>query len=55
MAAPITNSNETLDSITEGLLIHEAPLLGGLCFHMPSFLLFSLIPGIFRALTPSLL
>lgn len=25
MAAPITNSNETLDSITEGLLIHEAP------------------------------
>lgn len=27
MAAPITNSNETLDSITTGLLIHEAPLL----------------------------
>lgn len=38
MAAPITNSNETPDSITEGLLIHEAPpSFEGLRFHMPSF------------------
>lgn len=42
MAASITNSNETLDSITTGLLIHEVgffcPLpLRGLHFHMPSF------------------
>lgn len=42
MAAPITNSNETLDSITTGLLIHEAPLLSEVCaFTCPlsSFLL----------------
>lgn len=44
MAASITNSNETLDSITTGLLIHEvgfflpAPLRG-LHFYMPSFLI----------------
>lgn len=43
MAASITNSNETLDSITTGLLIHEVgffmpPPLRGLCFHKPSFL-----------------
>lgn len=43
MAASITNSNETLDSITTGLLIHEVGLpptptsIRGLCFHMPSF------------------
>lgn len=45
MAASITNSNETSDSITTGLLIHEvglflpptAPSLRGLCFHIPSF------------------
>lgn len=42
MAAPITNSNETLDSITTGLLIHEAPLHSEVCaFTCPpsSFLL----------------
>lgn len=38
MAASITNSNETLDSITTGLLIHEVGLPPPpLCFHMPSF------------------
>lgn len=50
MAAPITNSNETLDSITEGLLIHEAPSSEVSHAPLPPF---SLIPGIFRALTPS--
>ena len=55
MAASITNSNETLDSITTGLLIHEVgfflpPPLRGLWFHMAFFSLFSLILDIFCAL-----
>lgn len=48
MAASITNSNETLDSITTGLLIHEFTLaLRSLQFHM-SFVL--ILHGIFSAL-----
>lgn len=51
MAASIANSNQTPDSITVALLIHEVglshhrrpprPSLRGLCFHMP----FRLIPS----------
>lgn len=68
MAASITNSNETLDSITTGLLIHEV----GLSHHRPSTtppplpppllsevsaftcpsFLFSLIPDVFSAPAP---
>lgn len=44
MAASITNSNETLDSITTGLLIHEVgfflpPPLRGVRSHMLSSLI----------------